>query len=106
MGSIDPSSAFSNVTGYLIIFNTLLSHAHDTRCARLMAPLPDSLNFVAYHYVHHLSPSNNYGLTEPSDLLWDFVLGVRTIRKLEDFNPEGHTGSAGQAPSQRQHKQD
>ena len=31
-----------------------------------MAPLPDSLNFVAYHYEHHLSPSNNYGLTEPT----------------------------------------
>ncbi len=36
------------MSGYLIIFNTLLSHAHDTRCARLMAPVPDGLNFVAY----------------------------------------------------------
>ena len=73
--------AFSNVSGYLVIFNTLLSHAHDVRCARLMAPLPDSLNFVAYHYEHHLSPSNNYGLTEPSDIIWDRILGVSTVRK-------------------------
>ena len=73
--------AFSNVSGYLVIFNTLLSHAHDIRCARLMAPLPDSLNFVAYHYEHHLSPSNNYGLTEPSDVIWDRILGVSTVRK-------------------------
>ena len=64
--------AFSNVMEYLVIFNTLLSHAHDTRCARLMAPLPDELNFVAYHYVHHLSPANNFGLTEPSDRIWDW----------------------------------
>lgn len=79
------AEAFSNVGSYLIVCNTLMSHAHDVRCARLMAPLPDSLNFVAYHYVHHLSPCNNFGLTEPSDLLWDRVLGVRTIRKLEEF---------------------
>lgn len=77
--------AYSNVTGYLMIFNTLLSHAHDTRCARLLAPLPDDLNFVAYHYVHHLSPCNNYGLTKPSDAIWDKLLGVNTIRRLEDF---------------------
>ena len=78
------AEAFSNVSGYLVIYNTLLSHAHDVRCSRLLAPLPDSLNFVAYHYVHHLSPSNNYGLTKPSDLLWDWLLGVRTIRKIEE----------------------
>jgi len=78
--------AFSNVTTYLMIFNTLLSHAHDTRCARLMAPLPDELNFVAYHYVHHLSPRNNYGLTEPSDKIWDWICGVNTIKKLEAFD--------------------
>lgn len=81
------AEAYSNVSGYLIICNTLMSHGHDVRCARLMAPLPDAVNFVAYHYVHHLSPCNNYGLTEPSDVLWDAVLGVRTIRKLEDFEP-------------------
>jgi len=77
--------AFSSVAGYLIVFNTLLSHAHDTRCARLMAPLPDDLNFVAYHYVHHLSPGNNFGLTRPSDVVWDKLLGVSTIKRLEDF---------------------
>lgn len=84
--------AFSNLTGYLIVFNTLLSHSHDIRCARLLAPLPDELNFVAYHYVHHISPSNNFGLTEPSDKLWDCLLGVKTIAKLEDFvEKEGDT---------------
>ena len=77
--------AFSNFTGYLMVFNTLLSHSHDIRCARLLAPLPDGLNFVAYHYVHHVSPANNFGLTEPSDLIWDYLLGVKTIAKLEDF---------------------
>ena len=77
--------AFSNLTGYLIVFNTLLSHSHDIRCARLLAPLPDELNFVSYHYVHHISPANNFGLTEPSDKLWDYLLGVKTISKLEDF---------------------
>ena len=79
--------AFSSVQLYLITFNILMSHAHDVRCARLLAPLPDSLNFVAYHYVHHLRPSSNFGLTEPSDLLWDWLLGVRTIRKLDTFAP-------------------
>ncbi|KAL7548929.1 hypothetical protein ACHAWF_012186 [Thalassiosira exigua] len=78
-------SAFSNFTAYLYVFNTLLSHAHDVRCSRLLAPLPDELNFVAYHYVHHLSPGNNYGLTEPSDKLWDYLLGVNTIVKLDDL---------------------
>ena len=77
--------AFSNLTGYIIIFNTLLSHAHDVRCSRLLAPLPDELNFVAYHYVHHLSPCNNFGLTEPSDQLWDLLLGDKTIVKLDDL---------------------
>ena len=59
-----------------------MSHAHDVRCARLMAPLPDELNFVACHHVHHISPTNNFGLTEPSDMFWDWILGVSTIKKL------------------------
>ena len=46
---------------------------------------PPRLNFVAYHYVHHLSPGCNYGLTEPSDMVWDRLLGVSTIKKLADF---------------------
>lgn len=83
------TQAFSNLTGYIVIFNTLMSHAHDTRCARLMAPLPDDLNFVAYHYVHHLSPMHNFGLTKPSDIIWDRLLGVNTIRTLDDFHPDG-----------------
>jgi len=84
---------FSNVSGYLVVCNTLMSHAHDVRCARLMAPLPDSLNFVAYHRVHHLHPSRNFGLTEPSDLLWDFILGVRTILKPEGLDPAAGPGT-------------
>lgn len=75
----------SNLTLYLMVFNTLLSHAHDIRCARLLAPLPDELNFVAYHYVHHISPSQNFGLTEPSDQIWDYLLGVKTIVKPGDL---------------------
>jgi sterol desaturase/sphingolipid hydroxylase (fatty acid hydroxylase superfamily) len=75
--------AFSSVGGYLIVMNTLLSHSHDIRCSRLMAPLPDSLNFVAYHYVHHISPNRNFGLTEPSDQIWDYILGVNTIKKMD-----------------------
>ena len=63
-----------------------MSHASDVRCARLVAPLPNSLNFVAYHYVHHLSPCNNFGLTEPSDLLWDWILGQKTIRSFEELS--------------------
>jgi sterol desaturase/sphingolipid hydroxylase (fatty acid hydroxylase superfamily) len=77
--------AYSNLVGYLILQNTLLSHAHDIRCARLLAPLPDALNFVAYHFCHHLSPSNNFGLTELSDRLWDWILGVDTIVKYDDL---------------------
>lgn len=76
--------AFSNLGVYLLICNTLMSHAHDVRCARLMAPLPQGLNFVAYHWVHHISPSHNFGLTEPSDMLWDWLLGVSTIKQPGD----------------------
>jgi len=78
----------SNFALYLISFNILLSHAHDLRCARLLAPLPDELNYVAYHYVHHISPANNFGLTEPSDRLWDWILGVDTIRKVDSFEQQ------------------
>lgn len=96
---VDSKEAFSNFTGYIMVYNTLLSHAHDIKCATLLAPLlPDSLNFIAYHFCHHISPSNNYGLTEPSDVLWDWILGVKTIVKYGDMveqlqqqnNNEGH----------------
>eukprot|EP00928_Gymnodinium_smaydae_P008645 TRINITY_DN13146_c0_g1_i1.p1 TRINITY_DN13146_c0_g1~~TRINITY_DN13146_c0_g1_i1.p1 ORF type:complete len:317 (-),score=51.40 TRINITY_DN13146_c0_g1_i1:231-1181(-) len=72
---------YSNVCGMLITFNTLFSHAHDVRCASLMVPLPDALNFSAYHRLHHLHPSSNFGLTQPSDVVWDAILGQRTIRE-------------------------
>jgi hypothetical protein len=73
------ASAFSNVSEWLLLFNTLLSHAHDERCASLILPVPDSLNFAAYHRVHHLNPARNFGLTVASDLIWDKILGVSTI---------------------------
>jgi len=73
------ASAFSNVSEWLLLMNTLLSHAHDARCASLILPVPDSLNFAAYHRVHHLNPARNFGLTLPSDLIWDKILGVNTI---------------------------
>jgi len=73
------ASAFSNVSEWLLLFNTLLSHAHDARCASLILPVPDSLNFAAYHRVHHLNPARNFGLTVASDLIWDRILGVSTI---------------------------
>ena len=78
------AEASSTTTGYLIAMHILMSHAHDTRCARLMAPIPDSVNFVAYHYVHHLNPERNFGLTKPSDLIWDKILRVDTISTLQD----------------------
>ena len=37
---------------------------------------------VSYH-VHHINPNRNFGLTEPSDRLWDWILGVNTIQKLD-----------------------
>lgn len=79
------ASCFSNFATYLIALNILLSHAHDARCANLIAPLPDELNFVSYHYVHHIHPNRNFGLTEPSDKLWDWILGVNTIEKFKDI---------------------
>lgn len=76
-----------NMILYLVVPATLFSHAHDARCAHLMVPgLPENLNFVAYHHLHHLEPSKHYGLTLPSDLFWDFVLGVDT-RKIDDVKP-------------------
>merc|ERR1719159_360608 len=72
-------AAFSNLSEWLLLFNTLLSHAHDSRCASLILPVPDSLNFAAYHRVHHINPAKNFGLTMPSDMLFDKLLGVRTI---------------------------
>lgn len=73
------ASAFSNVSEWLLLMNTLLSHAHDARCASLILPVPDSLNFAAYHRVHHLNVARNFGLTLPSDIIWDKILGVNTI---------------------------
>lgn len=72
-------SAFSNLSEWLLLFNTLLSHAHDERCASLILPTPDSLNFATYHRVHHINPARNFGLTLPSDIIWDKILGVNTI---------------------------
>eukprot|EP00873_Tetraselmis_striata_P022215 jgi/Tetstr1/442479/TSEL_030579.t1 len=73
------SAAFSNFVEWLLLYNTLFSHAHDVRCANLIVPLPPSMNFGAYHRVHHLQPGKNFGLTMPSDLIWDAILGCNTI---------------------------
>lgn len=73
-------STYSNLVDWLIIYNMLFSHAHDVRVANLLLPVPPALNFAAYHRVHHLAPNNNFGLTLPSDLLWDKMLNVQTIR--------------------------
>eukprot|EP00971_Amphidinium_carterae_P098070 1940479-Amphidinium_carterae.1 len=47
---------------------------------------------LRYHYVHHLSPCNNFGLTEPSDVIWDKLLGVNTVKKLEDLHTPSKDG--------------
>jgi sterol desaturase/sphingolipid hydroxylase (fatty acid hydroxylase superfamily) len=79
-------SCFSNFSLQLVLYNQLFSHSHDVRCASLVVPLPDSMNFGAYHRVHHLHPSNNFGLTLPSDLIWDRILGVNTILDITHGN--------------------
>ena len=74
----------SNLIMYLSAFHLQMSHGHDIRCAVLMTPMiPDELNFTAYHFVHHVSPSNNFGLTRLSDLIWDYVYGVSTIKSYK-----------------------
>merc|ERR1712217_955601 len=72
---------FSSFVWYCNTLNLLLSHAHDVRCSRLMVPLPEGANFVAYHYNHHLNPNSNFGLTKPSDMLWDKILGHDTVQR-------------------------
>lgn len=69
----------SNFTKYLSLCNVMFSHAHDHRLASLIVPLPEDLNFAAYHRRHHLNPAKNFGLTKPSDIFWDTVLGTDTI---------------------------
>lgn len=57
-----PGFSVSNWVMYLNPIHQSFSHAHDIRCAHIIAPIPEAINFSAYHYVHHLSPCNNYGL--------------------------------------------
>eukprot|EP00285_Hemiselmis_virescens_P014552 CAMPEP_0173393832 /NCGR_PEP_ID=MMETSP1356-20130122/22339_1 /TAXON_ID=77927 ORGANISM="Hemiselmis virescens, Strain PCC157" /NCGR_SAMPLE_ID=MMETSP1356 /ASSEMBLY_ACC=CAM_ASM_000847 /LENGTH=322 /DNA_ID=CAMNT_0014351913 /DNA_START=69 /DNA_END=1034 /DNA_ORIENTATION=- len=78
-------SLFSNTSWYLNQYFLVQSHASDARVANLLAPLPEALNFAAYHHVHHVDPSLNYGLTLPSDMVWDALLGVRTIVLPTEF---------------------
>jgi len=74
----------SNFVAHLSTFHLYMSHGHDIRCASLLTPMiPDSMNFTAYHYVHHLNPNNNFGLTRNSDKLWDYIFGVNTIRTFK-----------------------
>ena len=65
---------------YMVAFFLPYSHASEARLASLLVPgLPDSLNFIAYHRRHHIEPSRNFGLVLPTDMLWDKLLGVRTV---------------------------
>lgn len=74
---INPSS---NINLYMAVTSMLFSHAHDQRCAHIIIPLlPDDLNLVAYHHMHHIHPTKNFGLTKPSDMIWDWFLNVDTI---------------------------
>jgi len=75
----------SNTAWYIYQVYLPYSHASDSRLAALIAPMPEALNFAAYHHVHHQDPSKNYGLTLPSDLLWDTLLGARTIVMPSEF---------------------
>lgn len=102
-------STYSNVVDWLIIYNMLFSHAHDVRVANLLLPVPPALNFAAYHRVHHLAPGNNFGLTLPSDLIWDKLLNVQTIRDpveaakaMEKDQPEARQPDAKQRPKKAQ----
>ena len=73
---------------YMVAFFLPYSHASEARLASLLVPgLPDSLNFIAYHRRHHIEPSRNFGLVLPTDILWDKLLGVRTVM-LSDINVE------------------
>jgi sterol desaturase/sphingolipid hydroxylase (fatty acid hydroxylase superfamily) len=80
------TAAFSNATEWLLLYNTIFSHAHNDRCATFIVPLPTGMNFAAYHRIHHLQPNSNFGLTLSSDLVWDTLLGVNTV-----VNPGDHT---------------
>lgn len=72
----------NNVISYLIAIQQTYSHASDYRLGSLILPVPVELNFAAYHRVHHLNPSRNFGLTKPSDIVWDRLLGTSTTQTL------------------------
>lgn len=78
----------SNTVWYLYNYFLPQSHASDCRIANLLAPLPEALNFAAYHHVHHVDPALNYGLTVPSDFLWDYILGVKTFVLPSQYQKE------------------
>lgn len=66
---------YSNVTIYLLIFNTLLSHAHDIRCGKSHVPLESLLLFCCFcvcptrHFFHFFFPVSLFPptTTSPSD---------------------------------------
>ena len=49
-----PSLVITNLSGMLGVINITLLHASDERFGYLIFPLPRSLNFVAYHRIHHV----------------------------------------------------
>ncbi len=65
---------------YVLLSQLPASHAHDSSQAYLVAPLPEALNFVAYHRVHHISPGCNFGLMLLTDVFYDWLLGVKTVQ--------------------------
>lgn len=69
----------SSTSFYMLTMLLPYSHASDHSLANLIAPLPESLNFVAYHRTHHIHPDRNFGLMLPTDLLWDWILGQKTV---------------------------
>eukprot|EP01060_Flectonema_neradi_P008023 TRINITY_DN15727_c0_g1_i1.p1 TRINITY_DN15727_c0_g1~~TRINITY_DN15727_c0_g1_i1.p1 ORF type:complete len:311 (+),score=41.62 TRINITY_DN15727_c0_g1_i1:65-997(+) len=79
--SVSFSSLISTPVLYTAYHIAVYAHSHNTSLATLLIPfLPNSLNFIAYHNLHHLDPACNMGLTEVGDRVWDLLLREKTIR--------------------------
>jgi len=50
----------------------------------LIFPVPRSLNFVAYHRVHHVNENKNFGLNELTDKFYDYIFNEDTIYKEKE----------------------
>ena len=49
-----PYGHSNNIEFMLTALNILLLHSHDIRMGKFILPLPDAINFVVYHRVHHI----------------------------------------------------